>query len=98
MKSVEFYEKSGKIRVQYNKKDFSLEEFLVLPEGKQILQKMYYKIITEYDDMIKGKVKDRNNKGEVVGVFIKNYFLEPDKSYDVVILGEEEVMKFNLEK
>jgi len=97
MKSIEFYEKSGQIKILFNRQDFSFEDFLISPEGSRILNKMYFKILQDHEKLIEGKVKDRMNKGEVLGYFIKTHFLSPDKSYDVVFLGADDFIKFNLE-
>lgn len=98
MKSIEFYQKSGQIYVEFCEQKYPLAEFLQIPDAQFILNEMYHKIVTEYIDHIKTQIKNIDNKGEVLGIFIKNNFLEKDKTYDVVVLGNGSVMNFNLEE
>lgn len=98
MKSVEFYKKGHKIFVEYNDKTYTFAEFLYHEDSQYIIKKMYHKIIMDYSKKVEKEVENLNNKGEVVGVFIKKFFLKKDKTYDVTIMGDGSVVNFHLEK
>ncbi len=95
---MEFYKKAGYIFVEYNEKEILLENFLKLPESKRIVHKIYHKIFTNYLDEIEYEVENISHKGEVVGVFIKKYFMKKEHPYDVILLDNGNVVRFNLEK
>ncbi len=97
VQTIEFYKKAGRLFVDYNGKDLRLFEFMELPEGRKIINKMYQKIFIEYNKEIEHLVDNMNHKGEVVGAFINKFFLKKEVPFDVIILGNGNVIKFNLE-
>jgi hypothetical protein len=95
--NLEFYRRDGSIYVEYKDKEWPMAEFLKLEEAKKIINRMYQKILMDYNDEIKQLVQNVSIKGEVVGAFIKKYFLKANKTFDVVIYEESNLVKFNLE-
>jgi hypothetical protein len=97
--TLEFYKKSNnRVWVEFQDKDMPLETFLTLPESGRMIEKMYLEIITRYPETVKKEVSDMDIKGEVVGTFIKKYFLKKDKIYDVFLSKDGTFIKFNLEE
>jgi hypothetical protein len=92
--TLEFWKQNEKIFVEYNKKVYSFQEFLKLPQAENILDIIYNKITREYFD----EIKDIKNKGEAIGSFIKRHFLKRDGIFDVVILDDGKLVKFNIEE
>ena len=95
--TIEFYQKGKTIYVEFNSKTHTLAEFLQLKESRKMITKMYYKILNEYHKYIVHQVKNTSNMGEVVGVFIKRFFLKKDKVFDVVYYSDGNLIKFNIE-
>jgi len=98
MKSLEFFLKQDQVMVRYQDMTSPLRTFLIHPEGENLVQKIYLKIITDYRDKLPARLLDEGSKGQVVGEFIKKYFLESDKTFDVVFFPESGLLKFNLEE
>ena len=55
---------------------------------------IYNKIVKEYYE----EIKDTKNKGEAIGLFIKKHFLKKDGIFDVIILDDGKLVKFNIEE
>jgi hypothetical protein len=90
--TLEFYKKSNnRVWVEFQDKDMP-------PESGRMIEKMYLEIITRYPETVKKEVSDMDIKGEVVGTFIKKYFLKKDKIYDVFLSKDGTFIKFNLEE
>jgi len=91
--TLEFWQQHDKIYVEYNKKIFSFQEFLKLPQTQNILDKIYSKILNDYYE----EVKTCKSKAEAIGFFIKKHFLKKDGIFDIVILDDGKLIKFNIE-
>ena len=92
--TLEFWKQNEKIFVEYNKKVYIFQEFLKLPQAESILDMIYNKIVKEYYE----EIKDTKNKGEAIGLFIKKHFLKKDGIFDVIILDDGKLVKFNIEE
>jgi hypothetical protein len=71
------------ICVNFNQGTFPLRDFLLMDDAKKVVKAMYKKIERDYTSELKDTIPG------TVGEFIKKHFLDYDKNYDVVILGEE---------
>jgi hypothetical protein len=91
--TLEFWKQHDKIFVEYNKTVYSFNDFLKLPNSQPILDIIYNKIMKDYYS----EIKDCKNKSEAIGLFIKNHFLKKDGLFDVIILEDGKLVKFNLE-
>ena len=92
--TIEFWKQGENIYVEFNKNVYNFQEFLKKNESQIIIDSIYNKIIKDFTDEARGC----KNKFEVVGKFIKNHFLKKDNLFDVVILDDGKVVKFNLEE
>lgn len=95
--TLEFWKQKalGVIYVSYNREVYKIRDFLGLSDAREIVDLMYRKIEMDYPYEVKSSVM------ETVGEFIENHFLELDKQFDVVILGNGDRAKnvlFNIEK
>lgn len=92
---LEFWKNGAmrKIYVSFDSKVMSLSAFLLHPEAKAIVNLMYNKIAADYTHELK------DTPLRTVGEFIRNHFLSLDKTFDVVVLGDENkrTVLFNLE-
>jgi hypothetical protein len=93
--TLEFWKSKSlnSICVNFNRETYSLRDFLLLDDAKQVVKAMYKKIEQDYTNELKDTIP------ATVGEFIKKHFLDYDKNYDVVILGEEPKLSviFNIE-
>jgi len=96
--TIEFWQEDGKIFVEYNLKKLSFENFLKQNDAKSIINDIYTKIKAHYMDKIEEEIKNPDLKPEVVGIFIKKFFLNKNSNYDVVILGDGSIVNFILEE
>ncbi len=96
--TIEFFKKANTILVIYNHQQMTLMDFLKNQDISELLNSMYHKIFTDYYALINSEVKNMSIKSEVVAAFIKKFFLKKDFAYDVILFGEGNRMKFNLEK
>jgi len=92
--TLEFWKQKDKILVEFNKKVFSFQDFLKLPQAESILNQIYNKIVKDYYE----EIKDAKTKGEAIGYFIKKHFLKKDGIFDVIILDDGKIVKFNIEE
>ena len=92
--TIEFWKQGNKLFVEYNKRVYNFNDFLKLSEAQFVIDKIYLKISREYSN----EVISDDNKGTVVGTFIKNHFLKRDNVIDVIILEDGKTIRFNLEE
>ena len=92
--TLEFWKDGDQIYVEFNLVKYAMPEFLRLEEASMLIDRMYGEIILNY----KKDVDLDQPKLTVVAQFIMKYFLDKDRTFDVVILGNGDVVKFNLEK
>jgi hypothetical protein len=92
--TLEFWKSDDRIWVEFNLKKYQLPEFLALPAAAGIITRMYDKIIAEY----RNEVDFNRERPEILAAFIKKHFLEKDKKFDVVILGNGDVVQFHAEE
>lgn len=94
--TIEFWkdQAGGGMRVLFDNVTYSMEDFLRLPEASFVLKKMYDKILTDFP------FEATDNEAETVGKFIHAHFSIPDRTFDVVILGDAKnpAVIFNLEQ
>lgn len=94
--TIEFWKDktTGYLKVLYDNDTYSFAEFLQTPKAGFIIHEMYKKIQYDYP------VEDSGDPSDTVGKFINNHFTIADKTFDVVILGDERkcTVIFNLEK
>ncbi|NPV01696.1 MAG: hypothetical protein HPY53_09990 [Brevinematales bacterium] len=92
---LEFWKNGAmrKIYVNFDRQVMSLSAFLLYPEAKALVKLMYNKIASDYTSEI------RDTELRTVGEFIRNHFLRLDKTFDVVVLGDDNrrTVLFNLE-
>jgi len=92
--TIEFWKSEDKVMVEYNLKTMELGEFMHLSDTAKILDMIYNKIILEFPK----EVDFKQSKLEIVAFFIKRHFMEKDKAFDVLVLGNGNIVKFNSEK
>ena len=92
--TVEFWKQANKLFIEYNKRVYDFNEFVKLSEAQFVIDNIFEHIKKEYPKELISK----DNKGLVVGTFIKNHFLKRDNVIDVIILEDGKTIRFNLEE
>ena len=96
--TIEFFKSNNRILVDYNRKIYSLINFLRLPETKYLINIMYKYIMENYKYDWIMSLKNKKNVIEIVGEFIKNHFIKYTKKLDVFITNNGKNVKFNVEE
>jgi hypothetical protein len=91
--TLEFWKSGDLVMVEFNLERHDLAAFLRLPQARNLLDLMYDKIVTEYQAEVDFK-KDRMG---ILADFITRHFLSKDSSFDVIVLGNGQVVKFRTE-
>ena len=92
--TVEFWKQGNKLYIEYNKRVYNFSDFVKFSEAQFVIDSIYNNIQKEYPNEVIAK----DNKGLVVGTFIKNHFLKKDDVIDVIILEDGKTIRFNLEE
>ena len=92
--TIEFWKQGNKLFIEYNKRVYNFSDFVKLSEAQFVIDSIFNNIKKEYPSELISK----DNKGLVVGTFIKNHFLKRDNVIDVIILEDGKTIRFNLEE